>query len=488
MILSKKDKKIKKDIVAMVVKDLKSKAGQRKPKENNSEDEGDDDLYNLVRGGNKSSLVIQRLKDEEDFVPTRNLRERVIMMISSDESDSSNYIPKKRKIEKEEEIKEIKNDEETGSDRFFPNPKDKGKEGNVFNMAFIPNTNAQGKEGAGKSNEPMDQEKGQGESKPMLRPRATWTTKGDSRSDKEADAEWHKANALLFGPSYEAWHKKDKLHEKVKTLERKLADEDWQDDEERRKRNKDLLESTLENITDSSDRLAIKILLLEDELKQNDRLKRQRASRTAVIRQRKADKRLRQKKERERGIPSNKAPYEPPVELETMKGLREKEPQKQDNDHDKSMSKLREEIKDLEERKRIESAVLAFKKGAQGESMGSEDSDSSSEEESSSSSSSSSGKTSWDGDPNTPHPENPYSKKGEKEYARQRMLDRHNASEDEIRPPPWDKKSKKELKIASPGEIRRWSKPQKEEQESSSVLPTPPDYCSVEETKRKQQK
>ena len=31
MILSKKDKKIKKDIVAMVVKDLKSKAGQRKP-------------------------------------------------------------------------------------------------------------------------------------------------------------------------------------------------------------------------------------------------------------------------------------------------------------------------------------------------------------------------------------------------------------------------------------------------------------------------
>ena len=44
MILSKKDKKIKKDIVAMVVKDLKSKAGQRKPKEDNSDDEGDEDL------------------------------------------------------------------------------------------------------------------------------------------------------------------------------------------------------------------------------------------------------------------------------------------------------------------------------------------------------------------------------------------------------------------------------------------------------------
>ena len=89
------------------------KLGKGKPKEDNSDDEGDDNLYNLVRGGKKSSLVIQRLQDEEDFVPTRNLRtrlERVIMMISSDESDSSNYIPKKRKIEKEEEIKEIKND------------------------------------------------------------------------------------------------------------------------------------------------------------------------------------------------------------------------------------------------------------------------------------------------------------------------------------------------------------------------------------------
>ena len=79
MILSKKDKKIKKDIVAMVVKDLKSKAGQRKPKGDNSDDDhGNDGLYNLVRGGgNKSSLVIQRLKDEEDFVPTKKIRGRL---------------------------------------------------------------------------------------------------------------------------------------------------------------------------------------------------------------------------------------------------------------------------------------------------------------------------------------------------------------------------------------------------------------------------
>ena len=108
----------------MVVKDLKSKAGQRKPKDDKSEDEGDEDLYDLVRGGRKSSLVIQRLKDEEDFVPTRNLRprnERVIMMISSDESDSSDYVPKKRKIEKEEEVTKSKNDEKSGSDSSIPN-------------------------------------------------------------------------------------------------------------------------------------------------------------------------------------------------------------------------------------------------------------------------------------------------------------------------------------------------------------------------------
>jgi hypothetical protein len=306
-----------------------------------------------------------------------------------------------------------------------------------------------------RSEEPTMSKKGEEAPQLPLRPRATWITKGDARPDEEADAEWQKANALLFGPSYEAWHKKDKFSEKVKNLERKLAEDDWQNDEQRRKRNSGLLESTLKDVTDSSDRLAIKILLLEDEIAQNNRLKRQRASRKEVIRQRKADKRLRQKKERERGIPTIKAPGKPP---------------QQENEHEKSMSKLRKEIKDLEERKRIESAVSAFKRGAQGESMGSEDSDSSSEEESSSSSSRfrEMSETSWDGDPNTPHPENPYSRDGEIKYARQRVLDMYNASADEIRPPPCIHKPE-------------------EKQESSSVLPTPPPFCSVEDTKRKQQ-
>ena len=82
--------------------------------------------------------------------------------------------------------------------------------------------------------------------------------------------------------------------------------------------------------------------------------------------------------------------------------------------------------------------------------MGSEESVSSSEEESSSSSSRSSkmSETSWDGDPNTPHPDNPYNEGGDIEYARQRVLDSFNSSADEIRPPP---------------------------------------FCSVEDTKRKQQ-
>ena len=33
----------------------------------------------------------------------------------------------------------------------------------------------------------------------------------DARSDREADSAWHKANALLFGPSYAAWHQKHVL-------------------------------------------------------------------------------------------------------------------------------------------------------------------------------------------------------------------------------------------------------------------------------------
>ena len=41
--------------------------------------------------------------------------------------------------------------------------------------------------------------------------------------------------------------------------------------------------------------------------------------------------------------------------------------------------------------------------------------------------------TSWDGDPNTPHPDNPYNEGGDIEYARQRVLDKFNSSADEIR-------------------------------------------------------
>ncbi len=119
-------------------------------------------------------------------------------------------------MEKEEKVTENKNEEKSGSD------------------GSLPNTNVKRKEGAERSDEPMAQEKDQGESQPTLRPRAQWTAKGDARSDQEADAEWHKANALLFRPSYEAWHKKEKFQEKMVNLERKLANQDWQDDENRR--------------------------------------------------------------------------------------------------------------------------------------------------------------------------------------------------------------------------------------------------------------
>ena len=72
-------------------------------------------------------------------------------MISSDESDSSDYIPKKRKIEKEEEIKGIKNDEKSGS----ASPKGASPTPKIFTMAF------------------------QKESQPTLKPRAQWTAKED---------------------------------------------------------------------------------------------------------------------------------------------------------------------------------------------------------------------------------------------------------------------------------------------------------------------
>ncbi len=101
-----------------------------------------------------------------------------------------------------------------------------------------------------------------------------------------------------------------------------------------------MLDLTMKQMQNGTKPIPSCLVLAMSELAQNDRLKRQRASRTEVIRQRKADKRLRQKKERERGIPTIKAPYELPVKLGTMKGLRGEEPQLQDNDHDKFMEIL----------------------------------------------------------------------------------------------------------------------------------------------------
>jgi hypothetical protein len=81
----------------MVVQDLKSSGKKIAIKEPKEED-GDDDLYNLVRGGN--TMVIQRLdeKGSEDFIPRR----RVCMMISSDDSDGEDFVP----------IRDLKNTED----------------------------------------------------------------------------------------------------------------------------------------------------------------------------------------------------------------------------------------------------------------------------------------------------------------------------------------------------------------------------------------
>ncbi len=112
---------MKKDIVAMVVKDLKSKAGQRKPKKDNSDDE--DEVYSLVRG-NKSTLMVQRLDEEENYKPAR--KERAIMMISSDESDLSDYVPKRRKMDDEVEV--VKNDERGNSGSSSSSPNNSSKQ------------------------------------------------------------------------------------------------------------------------------------------------------------------------------------------------------------------------------------------------------------------------------------------------------------------------------------------------------------------------
>ena len=72
--------------------------------------------------------MIQRLKDEEDFIPKRHLKERVIMMVTSEDSssDSSDYVPKRRKVESEHNPKEGKMEETlTSEDKREISPKRK---------------------------------------------------------------------------------------------------------------------------------------------------------------------------------------------------------------------------------------------------------------------------------------------------------------------------------------------------------------------------
>jgi hypothetical protein len=93
LLLSRQDKKAKKDLVAMVIKDLKGNLGKRKEKP--KEESDDEEIYNLVRG-KRTAMMVQRRDDEGDdnYVPQRPQR-RVIMMISSGESEDSDYIPKR---------------------------------------------------------------------------------------------------------------------------------------------------------------------------------------------------------------------------------------------------------------------------------------------------------------------------------------------------------------------------------------------------------
>ncbi len=63
-VLSKKDKKAKKEIATMVINDLKSSFSQKRTTKSSVKDneDGEDEIYNLVRG-NKSAMVIQRADD-----------------------------------------------------------------------------------------------------------------------------------------------------------------------------------------------------------------------------------------------------------------------------------------------------------------------------------------------------------------------------------------------------------------------------------------
>jgi formylmethanofuran dehydrogenase subunit E len=89
---------MKKEIAAMVVRNLKSSTKKEKivtfEKEKN-----DEDLYDLVRGG-KSAMMVQRRDGEGEYIPRR----KVIMMISS-ESDED-YTPKRPSGNNKNEKKE----------------------------------------------------------------------------------------------------------------------------------------------------------------------------------------------------------------------------------------------------------------------------------------------------------------------------------------------------------------------------------------------
>jgi hypothetical protein len=87
LLLSKKDKKAKKEIAAMVINELKTKVNKEKIAKFEKEKD-DDDLYDLVRG-KKTTMMVQRRDEGEEYIPRR----KVIMMISS-ESDED-FVPKK---------------------------------------------------------------------------------------------------------------------------------------------------------------------------------------------------------------------------------------------------------------------------------------------------------------------------------------------------------------------------------------------------------
>jgi hypothetical protein len=69
-LLSKPDKKAKKDIVAMVIKDHKSNLSQTKKSRKNDKSD-DEELYNLVRG-KTTSMYIQQ-EGEDGFVPKKRV-------------------------------------------------------------------------------------------------------------------------------------------------------------------------------------------------------------------------------------------------------------------------------------------------------------------------------------------------------------------------------------------------------------------------------